>query len=92
MPNALQYGDLEWEVDNLLERASERLDEKDDEHGGAEWRGDDPRFHVYHAMRNLGDVAEATDGTPDYDEMMKESADALNHLCMALSNVETPDE
>jgi hypothetical protein len=82
------YGSLDWETAKIVERAAERIDEKEPDYGGERWEGDDPRFHVYHAMRNLGDVATATDETPEYDEMLTQAADVLNHLCMALANVE----
>ncbi len=90
--NPISYPDLEWETQQILEAAADRLDEKDAEYGGPGWRGSDPRYHLYHAMRNLGDVADATDGTPDYDEIVRQSGDVLNHLAMALTNVETGKE
>lgn len=85
------YDDIDTEAARLLYRAAGRIAEKDDEYGGPEWRNTDPAYHLYRAFHNLGDVSEAfEDGTaPDYDEMQEQAADALNHLCMALSNIET---
>jgi len=82
----IPYADLEWEADQLVSRAADRLQEKHDRRGTA-YRGDDPGFHAELAEDHFTDLQDAVVNANDLDAARKEAADILNHLLMALSNV-----
>lgn len=78
------YPDLDYELDQLTQRAVERIAEKESEHEPAEWRDDNPMHHIDLAQQQFDDIRVAA-AADDLEAARTQAADAVNHLLMALS-------
>lgn len=86
MKTPYDYADLDWEAGRLIERGAERVAEYDAERGTA-YRDSHLHNHVYRAHDALREMEDAVQAD-EYDAAQTKAADALNHLLMALRNVD----
>jgi iron uptake system EfeUOB component EfeO/EfeM len=72
------------ELDKLLPAMAQRMEDYQETRSDEHWEGDHAHHHVEKAMGELAMAyAEAKDGDSD-EVMLREAADAINHLLMAL--------
>lgn len=87
------YQDLDEAVADIVARAAERIEEKEDEHEPAGWRGGSPFWHWDKIDRDhwngLYDALLLEDREAP---SLKEAADILNHLGMMMVNVYETEE
>ncbi len=88
-PIPIQYADLEFEMDLLLEEMNNRLVEKSDEHSG--WRDCNPEYLAELSDDQLQDFLDAV-AEGDIDEAREQAGDTVNFFLMALSQMEADHE
>lgn len=82
------YGDLDAAVADILERAEERIAEKEDEHEHAGWRGESPFAQLDIMSRtHWQELDDALLREERHDAVLKEAADIVNRLAMILASV-----
>lgn len=75
---------MQEELDSLLPAMAQRMEDYQQTRSDEHWDGDHAHHHVEKAMGELAMAyAEAKDGESD-EVMLREAADAMNHLLMAL--------